>query len=399
MRRLWVSVFVLALVLVVTSGPAFATHSPSALQEVVGVDKTGALYALFLPHGWNGRLVVYAHGFVDPAAPVALPDSAPVDVAPWVVELRESLLQAGYAVAYSSYAENGWAVGDGAERTHELRPLFAKHFGEPQDTYIVGRSLGGLITMLLVHTHPHEYSGALALCGPVGGARQQVDYVANTRVLFDFFFPGVIPGDVLDVPELEYSSYSPLVRAIVGAILANPQAAVALASVAQVELPWTNFPELVNSIVRVLGYNIRGTNDLLARTRGHSPFDNRRDTYSGLGAFDTVLNAAVERYAADKAGLDFLGHFYQPEQHDLHKHLKIPVLTLHTTLDPDVPFAHEQTLAAIVTKANESKWLAQEHYVRYGHCNFSPAEATSAFGRLVNWAETGVKPASGAVAP
>ena len=129
----------------------------------------------------------------------------------------------------------------------------------------------------------------------MGGARQQVDYVANTRVLFDFFFPGVIPGDVLDVPELEYSSYSPLVRAIVGAILANPQAAVALASVAQVELPWTNFPELVNSIVRVLGYNIRGTNDLLARTRGHSPFDNRRDTYSGLGAFDTVLNAAVER--------------------------------------------------------------------------------------------------------
>src|SRR2546428_4471005 len=96
MRRFILAMSVLALVLGATCGDAFATHSPAAQQEVVGVDKTGALYALFLPHDWNGRLVVYAHGFVDPAAPVALPDSAPVDVAPWVVELRETLLQSGY---------------------------------------------------------------------------------------------------------------------------------------------------------------------------------------------------------------------------------------------------------------------------------------------------------------
>ena len=74
---------------------------------------------MFLPEAWNGRLVLYAHGFVDPEAPIALPDVAPADVAPWVVELRERLLRAGYAVAYSSYAENGWAVKDGAERTHD----------------------------------------------------------------------------------------------------------------------------------------------------------------------------------------------------------------------------------------------------------------------------------------
>ena len=141
MRRLWISVSLLALVLVATSGVASATHSPAAAREVVGLDTTGAQYALFLPYNWNGDLVVYAHGFFDPAAPIALPDAAPVDVAPWVAELRERLLQAGYAVAYSSFSENGWAVDNGAQRTRELRPLFTHYFKyKPDRTFVIGRS-------------------------------------------------------------------------------------------------------------------------------------------------------------------------------------------------------------------------------------------------------------------
>ena len=406
----------LALVLCATSGVAFATHSPAAQREVVGV-YDGAQYALFLPYNWNGDLVVYAHGFIDPAAPVALPDAAPVDVAPWVVELRERLLQARYAVAYSSYSENGWAVNDGAQRTRELRPLFSYYFHTPDRTYIIGRSLGALTTLLLVEKYSTESSsslslnlgllslglsgsstrvldGALALCGPLGGGRKQTDYVAHTRVIFDFFYPGVIPGDVLHVPPLDYSSNGPLVQAIVGSILANPQAAVALASVDQVELPWTSFPELITSIVRVLGYNVLGTNDLLARTGGASPFENRSITYTGLGAYDGVVNAGVGRFAGDWRAFNYLKAFYQPTGK-----LPIRVLTLHTTLDPDVPFAHEQTLAEIVNAAGASSKLVRQHYNRYGHCNFTPAEAADAFFRLVNWVERGVKPVGGALAP
>src|SRR5205814_349519 len=70
-----------------------------------------------------------------------------------------------------------------------------------------------------------------------------------------------------------------------------------------------------------------------------------------------------------------------------------------TTLDPDVPFSHEQSLAAIVAKAGYSSKLRQQSYNRYGHCNFSPAETVDAFFRLVNWVEYGVKPVSGALAP
>ena len=50
MRRAWFTVFVLALVLCATSSVAFATHSPAARKEVVGVEQNGSQYALFLPY-------------------------------------------------------------------------------------------------------------------------------------------------------------------------------------------------------------------------------------------------------------------------------------------------------------------------------------------------------------
>src|SRR5256885_14054755 len=98
-----------------------------------------------------------------------------------------------------------------------------------------------------------------------------------------------------------------------------------LASVDQIELPWTSFPELINSIVRVLGYNVLGTNDLLRRTGGASPFENRNVTYTGLGAYDAVVNAGVGRFAGNTQAFNYLKAFYQPKGT-----LQTPVLTLHT---------------------------------------------------------------------
>src|SRR5262245_44589505 len=66
-------------------------------------------------------------------------------------------------------------------------------------------------------------------------------------------------------------------------------------------------------------------------------------------------------------------------------------------MDPDVPFSHEAAFAKAVTAAKRSQWLAQQHVVRYGHCNVSPAEVGRTFSRLVNWAENKVKPTSGDV--
>lgn len=75
----------------------------------------------------------------------------------------------------------------------------------------------------------------------------------------------------------------------------------------------------------------------------------------------------------------------------------VPLLTLHTTMDPDVPFFHEAALAKIVATAKRSQWLAQQSVQRYGHCNVSPAEVGRTFSGLVQWAEQGVKPTGGDV--
>ena len=371
--------------------PANADHSPNAAAEQLGT-ANGAQYAMFMPRTWNGRLVLWAHGFVDPNAPIALPDVLPADVAPWLVELREQLLAAGYAVAYSSYAENGWAVKDGAARTHELRTLFMNRFGVPTHVYVGGRSLGALITVLLAETYPGDYQGALALCGPLGGGRLETDYIANVRVLFDFFYPGVIPGDALHVPPMEFTPDSQIVKDIVAAIVAEPQKAVMLAAVDQIELPYRTLSELVFSIVRPIGYNIRGTNDILARTAGQSPFGNVMTWYTGLGLYDATVNAGVDRFVAKDGAIRYLNDYYRPRGT-----LTAPLLTLHTTMDPDVPFFHEAALAKIVGAARTSKWLAQQSVQRYGHCNVTPAETVVTLGRLVKWAETGAKPVSGDV--
>jgi hypothetical protein len=230
------------------------------------------------------------------------------------------------------------------------------------------------------------------LCGPLGGARTETDYIGNVRVLFDYYYPGVIPGDVLHVPDMEYSASSPIVKAIVAAIIANPQNAVLLAGIDQIKLPYRTASELVLSIVRTLGYNIRGTNDILARTGGLSPYGNIGLTYTRLGLPELFVNPSVGRFASQPGGIAYLTSYYQTRGT-----LAIPLLSLHTTLDPDVPFFHEAAYAKIVAAARTSKWLAQQSVQRYGHCNVTPAEVAITLGQLVKWAEKGVKPASGDV--
>ena len=42
-------------------------------DHVEGTTANGALYALFKPVNWNGDVIYYAHGIIDPAVAVALP--------------------------------------------------------------------------------------------------------------------------------------------------------------------------------------------------------------------------------------------------------------------------------------------------------------------------------------
>src|SRR5438093_8411509 len=141
--------------------------SPVVIDEVVdGQFGPGALYRLVRPANWNGRLVLYAHGFVSKSEPVALPAEADL-----IISL---LTPQGFAVAFTSFSENGWAVKDGAQRTHQLLGIFTSKFGPPTGVYIAGASLGGLITIKLVEQYPTAFIGALPACAIAGGTKLQL---------------------------------------------------------------------------------------------------------------------------------------------------------------------------------------------------------------------------------
>jgi len=59
------------------------------------------------------------------------------------------------------------------------------------------------------------------------------------------------------------------------------------------------------------------------------------------------------------------------------------LVTLHTTLDPVVPFRHELLYAGKVLLAGRSGNLITLPVPRYGHCNFTIDEVLGAFALLL----------------
>jgi len=362
----------------IAEAPLFAkVTGPVHIEGKIG---PGALYALDVPEEWNGDLVLYAHGYVPPMLPVELQD---VSGEPAENEFRDALLDLGYGVAYSSYSENGYAVKDGLTRTRQLRGLFASRVGKPDRTYVVGKSLGGLIGLMAAEKHPGLFDGALPMCGLVGGGPMEIDYIYDVRVLFDHFYPGVLPGNAVDVP----AGTNPFayVGPVLAAIGANPLAAFDLAAVDQVDLPYSNPAELVESILNALFFNLAATADLHDRTGGGF-FDNSSTVYTG-SSNDAALNDGVDRFEGTPRGRNYLENWYLPKGD-----LKIPVLTLHTDMDPVVPLFHEPAYAGIVAAAGRSDLLVQRTISTYGHCAFTLDEQVDAFEDLVAWAENGVVP-------
>jgi pimeloyl-ACP methyl ester carboxylesterase len=365
------------------SAAAHAAGSVSANEVVDGQFGPGALYRLVRPTNWNGRLFLYAHGAVDKSAPVALPPEGDLII--------NILASQGVAVAFSSFSENGWAaVKDGAQRTHQLLGIFKSRFGSPTRVYIGGASMGGLITIKLVEQYPRAFAGALPVCAVAGGTRQQHDYTGNTRALFDFFYPGVLPGSAGSVPPGTDITNAVVLPAI-SAMQTNPGGAFAIASIEQTPVPYSNPAELLESIATALAGNAGSYDNLVPELHGKPYFDNRNVNYtSGVlpAPLLTAINAYVGRFDASPSALNYMDKYYKPSGD-----LRIPMVMLSSSRDPVVPGFHQTSYLNLVTASGNSSLLVQRSINRYGHCNFTPEELGTAFTDLVVWTEFGIKPA------
>lgn len=374
LRRLFVSA--LLGICFVVAGADHLWAEPVIIQGVTG---EGALYELAVPENWNGVLAVYAHGIVSPFLPVALPGGG-------FTLFRDALLAEGVAVAYSSFSENGFAVKDGEQRTHQLLGLFKSRVGRPTYVYVMGHSLGGTIAMGLAEKYPSQYDGALPMCGFLGGTKPELEYVANVRVLFDALFPGIIPGDVFDVSMSVAINPLPTFAAVQNALIEGLATGKTQLLFNCAQVPGMSLTEKLQSVITAIGFNLIFANDLLERTHGRIPIDNTETDYCATGP--DAIDAAVERFSSSPDAVNYIRQYETPTGD-----LRNPMVTLHTTRDPVVPIFHQALYQDVVNGASAGSLLRQRSVARYGHCTFTIPEMLQAFNELRSWVEQGVAPA------
>jgi pimeloyl-ACP methyl ester carboxylesterase len=241
--------------------------------------------------------------------------------------------------------------------------------------YVVGVSEGGLVAALAAERDSSRYTGALAACGPIGDFARQIDYFADVRIVFDYFFPGVIPGSPIDPPDsvrAEWeTTYAP---AVVAALTDASDTAAELATVAGIPDDGLDPATRAETIAGILWYNVLGTADAQERLGGQ-PYDNQSRVYQG-STDDAALNAGVSRFTSDeaaRAALDRFGTSGEPT---------VPISIIHTTGDPIVPFFHQPVYAEKVAAAGRSDLLERSDVERFGHCAFTASELLAAFNAL-----------------
>jgi hypothetical protein len=339
-----------------------------------------AQYVVVMPQPascYNGDIILFAHGYVAPGSlpgtwlsQLALPDGT---------TLPGLLNSLGFGFAASSFSKDGLAIVQGIQDTKALTNVI-HGLGIPVRKYFVtGASEGGDIATISLEKDP-TYSGGVAVCGPIGSFQKQINYFTDVRVLFDYFFPGVLktgtPGEsAINIPPALMANWATVYEpAVLHALSSNPLATFQLLNTAQIPigLDWSNAGD---AITGVLWYNVFATNDAHTTLDGN-PYDNIGRIYHG-SFNDLRLNVMVARFAADQTATINLGAY------ETSGRLHDPLVTLHTLADPIVPFWQEALYKAKVDAQGASRELLQIPVLRYGHCNVNGAEAGAALSLMV----------------
>jgi len=332
--------------------------------------RDGVAYRIDIPANWNHELVMFYHGYA--VDPVKFPTVEPVS------PMFTPLLQRGYAVAQSTYAQTGWAVEQAYADTEKLRQHFVAKYAKPQRNFVMGMSMGGTLSALTIESRPEIYAGALSLCGAIGPSDVMFQRDFALRAAFDYYFPDLL-GPLVPVPA-DYVPDARIEAKIAGAFANKPEALQAL-------LRWYAVADRRN-LVSVIAFNTFEVKEMQQRTRGN-PFDNAELIYVGSGD-DAALNDGVKRYRGDAQAREYVAKWYTPSGK-----LTRPFIELHDTGDPLVPASDPFEYAMAAQRAGHGDNFVQKYVNREGHCVFTPAEIAQAFDELIDWTRTGKRPESG----
>jgi pimeloyl-ACP methyl ester carboxylesterase len=372
------------------------SQSLRAIQQVsesciTGTQSSGALYEICRTEASNGNLLLYAHGFLFPQLHLQIPEQE------GGINVVDFAISRGFDYAATSYYTNGVVEPNkGGKDIGELIAVYTRHFGRPERVFVVSFSNGTLLSMLALEKQGHRFDGALASCGPHGSYIKEIQYLTDVFVLFDFFFSDVavipgfgtgMPGGPEGIPQSlldglgalappGFTAVDVLAQLVLTALQNNPNETQQLlsaiqgsSSLSRGQALFASPSEGVEVIIRAIAYNVFATNDALEKLRG-AFFDNRGRVYGDLLPDEGIrqaLNSGVRRYEADPSVTAQLESRYESSGH-----LRTPVVALHNTRDPLVPFWHELLyLEDLGPRASSYTLLPIDGF---GHCVFTPEQ-------------------------
>ena len=355
---------------------ALASAPTAAETALLGQTAGGAHYRIVVPDGWAPAdgLVIWNHGIsLNPIGPVGAEGMGPL--AAWQ-------LAQGYAVAASSYSLTGWAVFETHLDNHQMVQTFESTFGTPDQVFIYGHSLGGLVTARDVEAGLiPNLVGAHEACSAVGGSRIW-DAGIDARLLYDFLcdaVPGAaIPGGAGGLPNppdpaFDQDALDAAVDACFGVL--SPARTVAQTQRLDRFLAVTRIPEnFVVTLMTVTTFHLRDLAYGPRKLAGVQAFDNANVDYG-----DAEINAGIERVAPDQVARKHLLGSYTPSG----KVDGVKIVATHTDKDGLVLVENLSQYAAAVPPGNLTVGVLVED--EPSHCGFNPAESIAAWEALRAW--------------
>jgi pimeloyl-ACP methyl ester carboxylesterase len=391
-------------------------------SHVEGQLPSGATYVMDVPADWNQTVLLYSHGYTPDGAP-NLAQNAPSDAT------RTALLDRGYALIGSSYAETGWVLKKALPDQMSTLDTFVTRFGRPDRAIAWGTSMGGMITTGLAERHGRRFAGALAMCGLEHGG------IANWNNTLDPVFAVktlIAPDTDAQLVRLPDQATALLTAGELNAHLTAAQltpegrARTALAAALHNLPAWSDpsapepAPDDYDTAQRNQFQSLLGTvyvglswrQEAEGWAGGNMAWNTGVD-YARMFSRSAIRTEVEALYA--RAGLSLAGDLatlnraprisadpaavaYVIRNLTFTGRPATPLLTIHTTGDALVPVQVERAYAEAVHRSGRDALLRQGFVHRAGHCTFTTGEMLAAFEAIEKRATTGQWPDTGPAA-
>ena len=385
------------------NAPANAVFNPLA-DATTNTDRwSGVLgtapYRIEVPEKWNGRLVLYAHGYAGDGKTLTVLDPP----------IRRFLVDNGYAWAASAYSKNHYDVRAGVEDTNALALAFneiaernGRRLARPIKTFIYGRSMGGHVAAAAVEQetltsarNKFAYDGALPVCA-----------VLDDDQLWAYFGAYQLAAQQLagvpaaSLPVSNWAQISAHVRTTMfnnTTSFATPTAQGQLLKSIVKNLTGGSRPifdeGFANDGLQGVVWGTFGDDGTLGGILTANVVDTRGVRYNFdapegvVAAFNSAIGKSTPVPEANRLRRD--GLRWIPK---VNADFGVPVLTMHTLGDMYVPFSMEQSYYHRAQAKGNGSRLVQRAIRSPGHCDFTVAEQSRGFSDLVRWVEQGNKP-------